>query len=499
MRLIRQAKAGDVNAFVKLCDSYIELVYQYLHFLVPTNRVAEGLTVQVFFKAWEQLEHYPLLDSSFNLWLYSIARDRVIEYVRTHKNNPAPDNAVTLAARGEEFSEEFQSIRDAMRSLTTDQQHVLVLKYIAYIPDKNIARIMGASGEQVRVLQIHALYALTERFDETTSITITKGFRRILEDCWMKITTHASTLDECLKRHPEFVSQLKPLLETALLLELGRDVKPLPTFQTYTHDALIQYLRTRSRRSRVMVTPALRRTALTFAMLVAAFLVTGTAYAQSAMPGEPFYAWKRTSELVLHALSPNSVATDIMLTERRLVEWIAVEDNPALSDRAMNDYQTSLSELKSMGMNNDAELALVASALQSQQEALTDAGLTSPALTEYLIEVAALLPDEVPPQTAPMGVPVTATPTVLPPAAISTDDCFPNCESNNGNNANNGGSNTDNNAGGNGNGNGNGIGNGNAGGNGGGNGNGSGSDNGGGNDDKGEKDNNGGGNDKNGK
>ena len=90
------------------------------------------------------------------------------------------------------------------------------------------------------------------------------------------------------------------------------------------------------------------RTAMVSLVLAFAFLVTSTVHAQSAMPGDAYYEWKRTSELAWRALAPDSVAIDIILTKRRLDEWIAVSNDPVLSVSAMNDYQEALSRLKLM-------------------------------------------------------------------------------------------------------------------------------------------------------
>ena len=459
MRLLRQAKAGDVNAFVELCIPCVEWVYRFIYFLVPNNRVAEGLTIQVFFKAWEQLDRFHR--SSFLVWLYSIARVQVLEHHRTHKNNPAPDTMVALAARGDEFREEFQVIRNGLRVMTTDRKNILVLRYIVGMPENDIARSMDVHAGEIFDQQIQALCELADHLNKSDATTITKDFRNILENCLIRLLSGAASLKECLIRYPQYSSQLEPILETALLLDFGRDVRPVPAFINYTQEVLAQSLHSRPRRSQVIISAsAVRRVALSFAMLTAAFLATGTAYAQSAMPGESMYGWKRASEQVWQALAPHSTTVDIMLAERRLNEWIAVENNPMLSGIARDEYQQALSHLGS----NDSEenLALIASALQSQQRELTDAGLSSPELDEYLVEVAAGLPEN-----EPMQFTVTATPTVVAPAAASTekvtDDCPPKCGNQNGNNSNNGNNNSNsgpgnNNAGGN-SGNGNGGGN----------------------------------------
>jgi hypothetical protein len=165
-----------------------------------------------------------------------------------------------------------------------------------------------------------------------------------------------------------------------------------------------------------------QRTTLTVAMLVAVLLVSGTAHAQSALPGEAFYPWKRASEQAWRALSPNPIATDIMLAERRLAEWIAVSDDPSRSDTAMADYLEVLGRLESTH-DVAATVALIVPALQQQQQTLSDANLPTTELDTYLVEVATIVPPtptEVPStatQIPPTATEVPPTATEIPPTA----------------------------------------------------------------------------------
>ena len=241
-----------------------------------------------------------------------------------------------------------------------------------------------------------------------------KDFQRTLEDCLTKLSNGTATLDECLARYPEHADQLKPLLQTVLLLNRGRDVTPSPTFNAYTHSAVVQYIRSHPRQPRNIM-PLFQRSALTFAMLVAALLVTGTAQAQSALPGGALYAWKLTSERVWRAISPNLVATDLKLAERRLNEWLAVTDDPALSDNAMNSYLDALSKLES---SSDVQsITLIVPALQSQQQTLNDAGLSSPELDDYIVDAVNSIPVVVATQILPTPTNIPPTATDVPPTA----------------------------------------------------------------------------------
>lgn len=395
---VRQARSGDFGAFARLYESYVERIYRYVYFFAPSTRTAQVLASKVFFKAWDNLGHYHVVDSSFAVWLYSIARTQVIDPFITSKKNIVPDTDFVLAAKGGDLREDFQIIRIGLRSLPLEQQQVLVLKFIVGLSDSDIACVVDRQTGNVRALQFHGLQTLTEHLKETRSKLDVKAFRQIVEQCLAELSNGTSTLDECEKRYPEYAAQLMPLLETALLLDCGRSVTPISSFREYTHDVLIQHVQSRLPRRRNAM-PMLQRTALTFAMLVVAFLATGTAHAQSALPGSAFYGWKRTSEQVWRVLSSDPVAVDLVLAERRLREWVAVASDPVFNAKARMDYFEALTKLES---TNDLDaLTRIIPELQAQRQILEVAGMPAPELDNYLVDVIATLPVDLVAEIAP--------------------------------------------------------------------------------------------------
>jgi len=238
-------------------------------------------------------------------------------------------------------------------------------------------------------------------------------FEKVLEECLMELANDTSTVDECLARYPHYAKQLRPLLRTVLFMNLGRNVKPAPAFEARTRASLTRHMRSHPRPPRNL--PLFPRLALTLAILVTALLITGTAYAQSSLPGDQLYGWKRTSEQIWRALSLDPLATDIAIAHRRLHEWLAVADDPARSDEARKNYFEALGKLKSV---DDAEsLTRVLPALQSQQDVLRDAGLTSPELETIVSEVTGLIAVEGTANTVPTAMILPqATPTLEPPS-----------------------------------------------------------------------------------
>lgn len=221
-----------------------------------------------------------------------------------------------------------------------------------------------------------------------------KSFQYILEECLTALSNDTATVDECLALYPQYAEQLKPLLGTVRYLKLGRSVKPSLAFKSYSRVHLTQHLHFNPRRSQWG--QFFWRITTTIAVLMATLLVTGTVHAQTVLPGDNFYSWKRASEEVWRALSINSINADIVLSERRLNEWMAVADDPKLSSEAMLDYFEELDRLK---QKETVEThSFIAPIIRTHREILDDAGLPGADLVESYVAL----------QTTPLPV-ATAT------------------------------------------------------------------------------------------
>jgi RNA polymerase sigma-70 factor (ECF subfamily) len=174
--LLKRAKAGDSEAFAQLYDDCIERIYRYVYFRVTDEQTAEDLTSQVFFKAWENLDRCKSTGAPFIAWLYTIARNAVIDYYRTRKTTVALEEASSLAseepAPDEEVELHFEteSLKLALRELTDDQQQVVILKFISGMSTDEIAEHLGKRAGAVRALQMRALQALAGIMEEERSL-----------------------------------------------------------------------------------------------------------------------------------------------------------------------------------------------------------------------------------------------------------------------------------------------------------------------------------------
>jgi hypothetical protein len=209
---------------------------------------------------------------------------------------------------------------------------------------------------------------------------------QVLEDCLKRLAEGRSSVEECLSSYPEHAAQLEPLLQNAAeLMRVNREIYISPIFKSRGRAKLtlhmIDHPHRQPRRGFTFMLAGWRL-AVSAIVLMLALLSAGTVRAQSALPGDPFYGWKLTSERVWRGISPDRGQVDLLLADRRIREIVATADDPNHRNRAMHDYEEILVRLQSRA-DADSE-GIILSTLQSNQKSLKDAGLSVPQLDSYL-------------------------------------------------------------------------------------------------------------------
>jgi RNA polymerase sigma-70 factor (ECF subfamily) len=163
----RVVASRDANAFGELYDRFVERVYRYLYFRTGSHPEAEDLTEQVFLKAWEAIGRYRWQGRPFLAWLYRLAHNAHIDYVRSKKpatslsnderpiEVPSPTASVELAR-----TLDADVLSRALSQLTPDQQQVIIMKFIEGYDNEHIAQTMDKREGAVRALQMRALLSL---------------------------------------------------------------------------------------------------------------------------------------------------------------------------------------------------------------------------------------------------------------------------------------------------------------------------------------------------
>jgi RNA polymerase sigma-70 factor (ECF subfamily) len=165
-RLVAEARDGDAWAFGLLFDHYHLAVYRYIASRVQRPADAEDLTQLVFVKALEALPRYESRGIPFGGWLFRLARNTVIDHVRTRHDHADLDAAVGHAgpdAGPDDMTvarQELDEVAVALSSLTDEQRDVIVLRFFAGLSAREAAAVMGKQEGTVRGLQFRAIATL---------------------------------------------------------------------------------------------------------------------------------------------------------------------------------------------------------------------------------------------------------------------------------------------------------------------------------------------------
>lgn len=201
----------------------------------------------------------------------------------------------------------------------------------------------------------------------------------ILDTCLNQIEDGQTNIDGCLARYPEHAEELKPLLQAATRLARGREVMPNPSYKARARTQLNVYMQQNPQRRRI--SPVLWRFAISVAAVMLIFVASGTAFAQTSLPGDALYNWKLTSEHVWRLTSSDQLSVDITLSNRRVNEIVSVSDNTARRARAIENYEKLL--IKFQAEQDPVKRARFLPILRAQHEALIKVGVQVPELEAY--------------------------------------------------------------------------------------------------------------------
>ena len=157
--LLRAVKNGDSTAYQGLVEKYQNRVYHLVYGMVRNREDAADISQDAFVKAYQKIDSFRL-ESSFYTWLYRIAMNLAIDFLRKRKRRGTSEFDESIAARESdgtiaeshnstspgkalERKQLYKQIMDALEQLPADQKQVILLREVEGLAYKEISDIMG--------------------------------------------------------------------------------------------------------------------------------------------------------------------------------------------------------------------------------------------------------------------------------------------------------------------------------------------------------------------
>ena len=122
--LISAAQQGDKQAFHRLYENYLGMVYGVCLRLMVDRALAEDATQEVFIQLWHKLSNFRG-DSKFSTWLHSVAANVAISQLRKQRS-----------WLSRVFSSEDVDISDVAAPEVEDHQEDKLAMWIARLPER---------------------------------------------------------------------------------------------------------------------------------------------------------------------------------------------------------------------------------------------------------------------------------------------------------------------------------------------------------------------------
>ncbi len=172
--VIEQAQQGNADALVTLYRRYYDAIYTYLYHRTHHQELAEDLAADVFERMVQKITTYRPTERPFLAWLYTLARNRMIDVMRREKRGPewepldaelrTPEHAAP--ERQAEHNLTAACLHRALTRLTPDQQQVITLKFLQGYNNAEVAEHLGKPVGAIKSLQFRALAAMRRILEE---------------------------------------------------------------------------------------------------------------------------------------------------------------------------------------------------------------------------------------------------------------------------------------------------------------------------------------------
>ena len=166
MSLVSRSRRGEMAAYDELVRRYQERIYATMYHMTSNHEDANDLAQESFIKAYQALKTFKG-DSSFYTWLYRIAVNKAINFIKQRRNRISkslndldvqvehdPDLVALIShktpRREAGLAELQEKLNAAILKLSEQHRAVVVLHDIQGLPHEEIAETMGCNVGTVR-------------------------------------------------------------------------------------------------------------------------------------------------------------------------------------------------------------------------------------------------------------------------------------------------------------------------------------------------------------
>lgn len=151
--LVREAQ-NSLPGFKNLYLRWLSPVYRYIYYRTGNISDAEDLTSQVFLKVYQELPRYHS-QGRFPAWLFTIARNAVIDFYRSGPVEDSIERVNLLDNLSDPLeqavnSDEIRRLNRLIHSLPDDERELIRLRFVSGLSYREIGEILHRKEDAAR-------------------------------------------------------------------------------------------------------------------------------------------------------------------------------------------------------------------------------------------------------------------------------------------------------------------------------------------------------------
>ena len=162
----------DAQAIGAIYDQYFSEIYRYIRYRLNDDAAAEDIASDVFMRLLEAAQKKQGPQTSLKGWLMATASNAVNDHLRRQYRRPVetlsesmPDGGPSVHSEVD-LREQSRAMQNAYAQLTSEQQHVLALRFGQGYSLEETATYLKKNINAVKALQFRALAALQRQIGE---------------------------------------------------------------------------------------------------------------------------------------------------------------------------------------------------------------------------------------------------------------------------------------------------------------------------------------------
>lgn len=165
--LITKIAAKDRDAFRRLTERYMKMLFAAAYRLGVDRDQAEDIVQDTMLKIWEKADQWnPDKGAAVKTWMYRIAYNQPVDVRRKEKNTVVIEDQNLSASEQTDYAiedrERVSHVRQAINDLPDRQREALVLCHYQGLSNAEAAEVMGSTVKGIEGLLVRARKTLHE-------------------------------------------------------------------------------------------------------------------------------------------------------------------------------------------------------------------------------------------------------------------------------------------------------------------------------------------------